>query len=75
MGEAHPETHYYLRYRGAIFCDMGRWERAYEFWIYILQLEQHYMKPLSITTTASFVAFLDAFTAFVDSLVNLILIF
>lgn len=48
---------------------MGKLDRAFDLWFYILQLEQHYFLPLNMNTTSLFVAFLDAFTASVDALI------
>jgi ankyrin repeat protein len=68
LGDFHPEVHYYLRYRGAVFCDMGRWDRAFEMWAYLLQLQQHYFCPLHQNTMSTILAFMDTFSSLVDDL-------
>jgi hypothetical protein len=57
-----------LRYRGAFYLDVGNWERAWSLWIYILQLEQHYLHPLSLATSSTFYAFIEAFTMLTDQM-------
>ncbi|KAI1715686.1 ankyrin repeats (3 copies) domain-containing protein [Ditylenchus destructor] len=68
LGESHPETHYYLRYRGAMYLDLGRWDRTYDLWLYILQLEQYYFEPMNMSAATSIVSFLDTFSTIVDDL-------
>ncbi|KAH7729375.1 sex-determining protein fem-1 [Aphelenchoides avenae] len=68
LGDFHPETHYYLRYRGAVFCDMGRWDKAFEMWMYLLQLQQNYFAPLHNNTVSTITAFTETFHSLVDEL-------
>ncbi|KAL3080011.1 hypothetical protein niasHT_034569 [Heterodera trifolii] len=70
IGDSHPDTHSYLRLRGAYFLDIGSWERAWEMWSYILQLEQHYHHPMSLATESTFFAFHDAIGAVIDELMR-----
>jgi hypothetical protein len=39
LGRNHPETHYYLRYRGAIYADIGQFERCFQLWMHALDLQ------------------------------------
>lgn len=40
LGPAHPDTSYYIRYRGAIYADTGRFDRCIELWTYALTMQQ-----------------------------------
>ena len=33
LGPAHPDTSYYIRYRGAVYADMGHFERCITLWM------------------------------------------
>jgi len=53
LGAKHPETFYFLRYRGAIHADQGRYDRCYQLWMYALQLQQTALAPLNVMTLIS----------------------
>lgn len=40
VGPAHIDVHYYLRYRGAIYCDTSRSEKCFQLWLHALHLQQ-----------------------------------
>ncbi|CAI2351791.1 unnamed protein product [Caenorhabditis sp. 36 PRJEB53466] len=57
LGGAHSDVHYYLRFRGAVYCDMGQMDKCYALWKHALELQQKHFSPLhhgSITTLQSF---------------------
>ncbi len=39
LGIGHPETHYHIKYRGAIYADVGRLDRCIALWQYALSLQ------------------------------------
>ena len=47
LGPAHPDTSYYIRYRGAVYADMGHFERCITLWMYALDMQQKMLEPLS----------------------------
>lgn len=68
LGDSHPDTHHYLRLRGAYYLDIGSWNRTWELWSYILQLEQFHHHPMSLATGSTFCAFYDALNIMVEDL-------
>jgi hypothetical protein len=68
LGDSHPDTHHYLRLRGAYYLDIGSWSRTWDLWSYILQLEQHHHAPMSLATGSTFCAFYDALNIMVEDL-------
>uniref|UniRef100_A0A914XP01 Uncharacterized protein n=1 Tax=Plectus sambesii TaxID=2011161 RepID=A0A914XP01_9BILA len=61
LGDRHPETHYYLRYRGAIYADVGQFERCFQLWTHALHLQQSCLEPLNQMTQATILAFAEIF--------------
>ena len=53
LGPAHPDTSYYIRYRGAVYADMGHFERCITLWMYALDMQQKMLEPLSLMTQSS----------------------
>lgn len=53
LGVRHPETFYYLRYRGAVYADAGLFDRSYHMWAYALELQQRCLLPLNVMTLIS----------------------
>lgn len=49
LGPAHPDTSYYIRYRGAIYADTGRFDRCIELWTYALTMQQQVFFLLILT--------------------------
>lgn len=40
LGPAHPDTSYYIRYRGAVYADAGQFDRCITLWLYALNMQQ-----------------------------------
>lgn len=59
LGPTHPETLYYIRYRGALYADMGDLDSCFRLWMYALELHQKYLGPLSSETENSLVSFAE----------------
>lgn len=62
LGPAHPDTSYYIRYRGALYADMGNFDRCIQLWTYALDLQQTVLEPLSPMTQSSFLSFAELFS-------------
>ena len=61
LGPAHPDTSYYIRYRGAVYADTGNFDRCITLWMYALEMQQMILEPLSPMTQSSFVSFAELF--------------
>ncbi|OXA61426.1 protein fem-1 homolog C [Folsomia candida] len=61
LGPAHPDTSYYIRYRGAVFADAGEFNRCVELWFYALNMQQRILEPLSPLTQGSLLSFAELF--------------
>ena len=61
LGPAHPDTSYYIRYRGAVYADMGHFERCITLWMYALDMQQKMLEPLSPMTQSSLLSFAELF--------------
>lgn len=62
LGPAHPDTSYYIRYRGAVYADAGRFDRCIELWTYALTMQQSILEPLSPMTQSSLLSFAELFS-------------
>lgn len=62
LGPAHPDTSYYIRYRGAVYADTGNFDRCITLWMYALDMQQKILEPLSPMTQSSFVSFAELFS-------------
>lgn len=62
LGPAHPDTSYYIRYRGAVYADAGRFDRCIQLWNYALDMQQGMLEPLNPTTQSSFFSFAELFS-------------
>ena len=62
LGPAHPDTSYYIRYRGAVYADMGNFERCITLWMYALEMQQTNLEPLNPMTQSSFISFAELFS-------------
>eukprot|EP00096_Caligus_rogercresseyi_P001274 TRINITY_DN1203_c0_g1_i1.p1 TRINITY_DN1203_c0_g1~~TRINITY_DN1203_c0_g1_i1.p1 ORF type:complete len:701 (+),score=220.98 TRINITY_DN1203_c0_g1_i1:573-2675(+) len=62
LGPAHPDTSYYIRYRGAVYADMGLFERCITLWMYALDMQQKMLEPLSPMTQSSLLSFAELFS-------------
>jgi len=61
LGPAHPDTSYYIRYRGAVYADSGNFTRCTTLWMYALDMQQQILDCLSPMTQSSFVSFTELF--------------
>ncbi|XP_066514421.1 protein fem-1 homolog A-like [Hoplias malabaricus] len=62
LGPSHPDTSYYIRYRGAVYADSGNFERCISLWKYALEMQQSNLDPLSPMTASSFLSFAELFS-------------
>merc|ERR1712045_776417 len=56
------DTSYYIRYRGAVYADMGHFERCITLWMYALDMQQKILEPLSPMTQSSLLSFAELFS-------------
>ncbi|XP_053995584.1 protein fem-1 homolog CG6966 isoform X1 [Hylaeus anthracinus] len=61
LGPAHPDTSYYIRYRGAVYADGGEFDRCIELWNYALDIQQRMLEPLDPMTQSSLTSFTELF--------------
>lgn len=61
LGPAHPDTSYYIRYRGAVYADLGHFDRCITLWNYALDLQQENLGPMNLMTQSSFLSFAELF--------------
>lgn len=62
LGPKHPDTSYYIRYRGALYADMGNFDRCISLWMYALEMQQNALEPVSPMTQSSFLSFAELFS-------------
>ena len=62
LGPAHPDTSYYIRYRGAVYADAGKFSRCIELWNYALDMQQSMLEPLNPMTQGSLLSFTEMFS-------------
>lgn len=62
LGPQHPDTSYYIRYRGAVYADSGNFERCINLWKYALDMQQRNLDPLSPMTASSLLSFAELFS-------------
>ena len=62
LGPAHPDTSYYIRYRGALYADMGNFDKCIMLWMYALDMQQNVLEALSPMTQSSFLSFAELFS-------------
>ncbi|KAI5724757.1 hypothetical protein M8J77_006798 [Diaphorina citri] len=61
LGPAHPDTIYFLRYRGAMYADAGKFARCISLWNYALDMQQSMLEPLNHMTLSTFYSFSELF--------------
>ncbi|VDO34825.1 unnamed protein product [Onchocerca flexuosa] len=61
IGGGHHETHYFIRYRGAVYCDLGETNRCFQLWMHALHLQQKHLFALHPSTISTIGAFIDTF--------------
>ena len=62
LGPAHPDTSYYIRYRGAVYADAGKFNRCIALWNYALDMQQSMLEPLNPMTQSSLFSFTELFS-------------
>ncbi|KAF7273235.1 protein fem-1 homolog CG6966 isoform X2 [Rhynchophorus ferrugineus] len=62
LGPAHPDTSYYIRYRGAVYADSGKFDRCIELWNYALDMQQNILERLNPMTQSSLFSFTELFS-------------
>lgn len=62
LGPVHPDTSYYIRFRGAVYADSGRFDRCIELWTYALSMQQKILDPLNPMTQSSLLSFAELFS-------------
>ncbi|XP_049627409.1 protein fem-1 homolog C [Suncus etruscus] len=62
LGPSHPDTSYYIRYRGAVYADSGNFKRCINLWKYALEMQQNNLDPLSPMTASSLLSFAELFS-------------
>ena len=67
LGPAHPDTSYYIRFRGAVYADAGRFSRCISLWNYALEMQQNMLEPLNPLTQSSLVSFTELFSLMMDA--------
>lgn len=66
IGGGHHETHNFLRYRGAVYCDLGETDRCFQLWMHALYLQQEHLCALHPSTISTIGAFIDTFVLTVN---------
>ncbi|XP_054288429.1 protein fem-1 homolog CG6966 isoform X2 [Macrosteles quadrilineatus] len=66
LGPAHPDTSYYIRYRGAVYADAGKFVRCVALWSYALEMQQTMLEPLNPMTQSSLFSFTELFSFMMD---------
>lgn len=62
LGPAHPDTSYYIRYRGAVYADAGKFNKCIELWNYALDMQQSMLERLNPMTQSSLFSFTELFS-------------
>ena len=50
LGPLHPDTAYYVRYRGAVYADSGDFGRCIVLWTHAVDMQRTHLDPLSVAT-------------------------
>ncbi|CAB3409050.1 unnamed protein product [Caenorhabditis bovis] len=70
LGEAHPDVHYYLRFRGAVCCDLGQMDKCYTLWKRALEMQQKHFQPFHGATVTTLMSFQETFGLALNDYVN-----
>lgn len=62
LGPAHPDTSYYIRYRGAVYADTGNFDRCIKLWMYALEMQQKVLDSLNPMIQSSLLSFAELFS-------------
>jgi ankyrin repeat protein len=61
LGPTHPDTTYYIRYRGAVYADCGNFRKCILLWLYALDTQQKCLDPLHPMIQSSLLSFTELF--------------
>ena len=61
LGIAHPETFYFMRFRGAAYADRREYLRTLALWMYVLERQTTTGKPFSDMTHSLYLSILEIF--------------
>lgn len=70
LGIHHPETFYYISYRGGAYAEGGEYSRCLYLWLYNLEKHHTHSKPLSDVVQNSFVSMVELFSLMVSDTVS-----
>lgn len=62
LGPAHPDTSYYIRYRGAVYADTGNFDKCINLWMYALDMQQSVMDKSNPMIQSSLYSFAELFS-------------
>ena len=62
LGPAHPDTSYYIRYRGAVYADTGSYDKCIRLWMYALNMQQAVLDTLNPMIQSSLLSFAELFS-------------
>lgn len=62
LGPAHPDTSYYIRYRGAVYADTGNFDKCIKLWMYALHMQQKILDPVNPMVISSLLSFAELFS-------------
>lgn len=62
LGPAHPDTSYYIRYRGAVYADTGNYDTCIKLWMYALNMQQAVLDTLNPMIQSSLLSFAELFS-------------
>ncbi|CAG2165700.1 unnamed protein product [Oppiella nova] len=72
LGPSHPDTSYYIRYRGAVYADSGNYERCFQLWIYALDMQQKIFDALNTMTQSSLLSFVELFSLMMSKSLSMV---
>lgn len=70
LGPTHPDTSYYVRYRGAVYADAGKFTRCISLWNHALDIQRSSLESCHQMTVSSFFSFAELFSFMSDACVT-----
>lgn len=70
LGPAHPDTSYYIRYRGAVYADTGNYDKCIQLWMYALNMQQSVLDTLNPMIQSSLLSFAELFSFMMSKSLN-----
>ncbi|VDL97732.1 unnamed protein product [Schistocephalus solidus] len=61
LGPDHPDTIYFIRFRGATYADRNNIRFCFSLWRYALELQRVFLEPLCHVSQSSFLSFAELF--------------